>query len=169
MERFTETLILGSRWLLAPLYLVLCFILILFGIKAIQEVFHLAVGVLTQSDADLLLGTLTIIDLVLVANLLVMVALSSYETFVSRFDKVGDMEKPAWLGKLDPGTVKLKLAASIVAISSIHLLKVFMQTKELDSEKILVLLAVHLGFVVSALMMAWVDRIAFSAKKSAPK
>lgn len=160
-ESAIERLILGSRWLLAPLYLALCVVLLVFIGKAAQELWHLLTHLSSIEETELILGTLSLIDLVLVANLLVMVALSSYETFVSRFDSVGEMEKPSWLGKLEPGTIKLKLAASVVSISAIHLLKSYM-SHDGTSEQLLVMLGIHLGFVVSALLLAYVDRMAFS-------
>lgn len=164
-ERIIESLLLSGRWLLVPLYLVLCLILVVFAVKAGQELVHLFEHVLEISEAELTLAVLSLIDMTLVANLLVMVSLSGYETFVSRFDTVGDMEKPSWLGKLDPGTVKLKLAASIVAISAIHLLKLYMSTATFDSQRVLVMTGVHLAFVVSALLLAWVDKLAFASHR----
>lgn len=161
-ERIIEKTLLASRWLLVPLYLVLMAILLVFAVKAVQEMVHLFTHVLEIDEAHMVLSVLSLIDMALVANLVVMVSLSGYEAFISRFDTVGEMEKPAWLGKLDPGTVKLKVAASIVAISAIHLLRNYMTTENFDQERILVLLAVHLGFVVSALLLAYVDRMAFS-------
>lgn len=161
-ERLIEGLMLGSRWLLVPLYFVLMLMLLIFGIKAVQELVHLFSHVTEITEAELVLAVLSLIDMVLVASLVVMVALSGYETFVSRFDTVDDLERPGWLGKLDPGTVKLKLAASIVAISAIHLLKLYMTAATFDSEKVLVMTAVHLAFVVSALLLAWVDKMAFA-------
>ena len=159
-ERTVETLLLGSRWLLVPLYLVLSLILFVFAAKAVQEFWHLANHVFELTESQIVLATLSIIDMTLVASLIVMVALSGYETFVSRFDTVNEMEKPSWLGKLDPGTVKIKLAVSIVSISAIHLLKTYLSVENLSNERILTLTAVHLAFVGSALMLAWVDKVA---------
>jgi uncharacterized protein (TIGR00645 family) len=159
LERVVESLLLSSRWLLVPVYLVLSLILIVFGIKAAQEMVHLFQHVFELSEVQLTLAVLSLIDMTLVAGLLVMVALSGYETFVSPFDTVGDMERPGWLGKLDPGTVKIKLAASIVAISAIHLLRSYLNADSLSSERLLVLTAIHLAFVVSALLLAWTDKI----------
>jgi uncharacterized protein (TIGR00645 family) len=160
-ERVVERLLLSARWLLVPLYAILLAILAVFAVKALQEMMHLFLNVLELDEAHLVLSVLSLIDLVLVANLLVMVALSGYETFVSPFDTVGDMERPGWLGKLDPGTVKLKVAASIVAISAIHLLRAYMTTENFDRERIIVMTGVHLAFVVSALLLAYVDKLAF--------
>ena len=160
-ETLIERSLLASRWLLVPLYAMLLAILLVFTVKAGQEVLHLVSEVFELDESHLVLAVLSLIDLVLVANLLVMVALSGYETFVSPFDTVGEMEKPGWLGKLDPGTVKLKLAASIVAISAIHLLKQYMTTETFDAQRILVLTVVHLAFVLSALILAFIDKMAF--------
>lgn len=168
MERMLERAILGSRWLLVPLYLVLGLLLIAFGIKSVMELAHLFGNLLELSESDLVLSALSLIDLVLVGNLIVMVALSGYETFVSRIDTVPEMERPGWLGKYDPGTIKLKVAASLVAISAIHLLKNYLGHDALDVTRMLTLTAVHLAFVVSALILAFVDRIAFSAHRGEP-
>ena len=159
VESTIERSMLAARWLLMPLYGVLMLILVVFLLKAGQEVIHIFGSVFEEDEAHLVLRVLSLIDMVLVANLLVMVALSGHETFVSPFDTVGEMEKPGWLGKLDPGTVKLKVAASIVAISAIHLLKQYMTIESYDQNRLLTLTAVHLAFVVSALLLAWVDRL----------
>ncbi|WP_019874715.1 TIGR00645 family protein [Sporichthya polymorpha] len=164
-ERVIEFSLLASRWLLLPLYVILMAVLAIFGINAAEELWHLAEDIGHISEAELILSALSLIDLALVASLIVMVALSGYETFVSRFDTTGEMEQPQWLGKLDLGTVKLKLAASIVAISGIHLLKQYMTTEPLPNERLLTLAGVHLAFVASALLLAWVDRMSFSGHR----
>ena len=166
MERLVERLVLGSRWLLVPLYLVLALLLLAFSVKSVIELLHIFQALLDMSETDLVLAALSLIDLVLIGNLIVMVALSGYETFVSRIDTVPEMEKPGWLGKYDPGTIKLKVAASLVAISAIHLLKNYLAHDALDVTRMLTLTAVHLAFVVSALILAFVDRIAFSAHRN---
>lgn len=164
-ERAIEVTLLASRWLLLPLYLILMAVLALFAVNAVRELWHLIEEADETTEAELILSALSLIDLALVASLIVMVALSGYETFVSRFDTTGEMEQPQWLGKLDLGTVKLKLAASIVAISGIHLLKQYMATEPLPNERLLTLSAVHLAFVGSALLLALVDRMSFSGSR----
>ncbi|MCB1920927.1 MAG: TIGR00645 family protein [Candidatus Competibacteraceae bacterium] len=172
IEMLLERTILLSRWLLAPLYLALIAVLILFTVKAVQEAVHLFQIILGVSETDLVLSVLGLIDMVLVANLLVMVILSSYETFVSALDTTGDQEKPSWLGKIDAATIKIKLAVAIVAISSIHLLKAFMTAPPQNGDQplwnnhLFWLVVIHLTFVVSALGMAVVDRIAFAQHRS---
>ncbi len=172
IELLLERCIVLSRWLLVPLYLALIAILILFAIKAYQEVIHLFAIIATITETDLVLAALALVDLALVANLLVMVVLSSYETFVSNIDVYEGQEKPSWLGKIDAATIKIKLAVAIVAISSIHLLKAFMTTPPHDGDQplwnnqLFWLVIIHMTFALSALLMAVIDRIAFAPHRS---
>ncbi len=158
LERIVERTLFASRWLLAPLYLGLALLLIVFCVSFFLELFHLAWNVLTLHDSDVILGALTLIDLVLVAGLTVMVMLSGYENFVSRLDLPAAERSIAWLGKLDVGTLKLKVAATIVAISSIQLLKGYMEIEDLPNDKLMWMTIIHLTFVVSALLLAVMDR-----------
>lgn len=164
MERFIEKLLFASRWLLAPVYVGLSLGLIALGLKFFQEAFHVISVVFTSSEADLVLTLLAMIDLALVGSLIVMVMFSGYENFISRIDAEGT-ETLGWLGKLDAGTLKLKVAASIVAISSIHLLRVFMDAQKIPNDKILWFVVLHLTFVVSAVLLGVLDRIAFSSHR----
>ena len=168
MERAIEKLLFASRWILAPVYLGLSLALVALGIKFFMELFHLLTEVFTKSEAELVLVLLTMVDLVLVGSLIVMVMFSGYENFVSALDVDTGGEKLSWLGKLDANSLKLKVASSIVAISSIHLLAAFMKTpsyfeKGEDGGKILIwYVVIHLTFVVSAVMMGVLDRITSS-------
>ncbi len=162
LEKSIEKLLFASRWILAPVYLGLSLGLIVLGVKFFQEVFHLFVHVFTIGESDLVLSLLALIDLVLVGSLIVMVMFSGYENFVSRIDIEGSGDKLGWLGKLDAGTLKLKVAASIVAISSIHLLQVFMNAEQTENDKLMWYVIIHLTFVVSAVLMGILDRIAFA-------
>jgi len=159
MERVLENLLYASRWVLAPIYLGLSIALLLLGIKFFQEALHTLPLVLGLKEADLVLVTLSLVDMALVGGLLVMVMLSGYENFVSRIDVSEDTEKLSWLGKLDSGSLKQKVAASIVAISSIHLLKAFMAVQNTSNDKLMWYVIIHLTFVLSALGMAYVDRL----------
>ena len=161
LERFVEQSLFACRWLLAPLFLGLGLGLLALGIKFFQEAIHLILHIFTSSEADLVLTVLALIDIVLVGSLIVMVMFSGYENFVSRIEAKGT-DTLGWLGKLDSGTLKLKVAASIVAISSIHLLRVFMNAQQIDNDKILWYVILHLTFVVSALLLGVLDRIAFA-------
>lgn len=165
IERLIEKLLFASRWLLAPVYLGLSLGLIALGIKFFDEAWHVLSHIGTLAEADLVLTLLAMIDLVLVGSLIVMVMFSGYENFVSRIDTGGEGEKLGWLGKLDAGTLKLKVAASIVAISSIHLLRAFMNAQQIPNDKLKWYVIIHLTFVVSAVLMGVLDRIAFSSHR----
>jgi uncharacterized protein (TIGR00645 family) len=108
---------------------------------------------------------LTLIDMSLVGSLIVMVMFSSYENFVSKIDLDEGTEKLDWLGKLDANTLKLKVAVSIVAISSIHLLRIFMKAETIDNDKLMWYTIIHMVFVISALLLAVLDKIAFQKHK----
>jgi uncharacterized protein (TIGR00645 family) len=162
IERFIERTLFASRWLLAPLYLGLSLGLLALGIKFFQHAFHAVLHVMSMEEADLVLIVLALIDLSLVGSLIVMVMFSGYENFVSRIDTTSEKDTLGWLGKLDSGTLKLKVAASIVAISSIHLLRVFMKAESTEDNKIMSYVILHLTFVVSAVLLGVLDRMAFS-------
>ena len=166
LERTIEKTLFASRWLLAPVYLGLSLALVALGIKFFQEVFHVLSHIWTLQEADMVLTILALIDLVLVGSLVVMVMFSGYENFVSRLDVDAESaEKLGWLGKLDAGTLKLKVAASIVAISSIHLLRAFMNAQQIPNDKLMWYVIIHLTFVVSAVLMGVLDRMSFAAHR----
>lgn len=154
-----ERVMYASRWLLAPIYLGLSLSLFALGIKFFQELIHTAPHLFEISEADLVLRLLSLIDLALVGGLIVMVMLSSYENFVSRLDIGEETEKLSWLGTMDAASLKNKVASSIVAISSIHLLKIFMEAENIDSEKLKWYVIIHLAFVVSAFAMGFLDKL----------
>jgi uncharacterized protein (TIGR00645 family) len=159
MERAIEQLMYRSRWLLAPIYLGLSLALIGLGAKFFQEVFHVAPELFRMAEADLVLVVLSLIDMAMVGGLIVMVMMSGYENFVSTLDVDEGQEKLSWLGKMDSSSLKMKIAASIVAISSIHLLKIFMNAEKIPNDKLLWYTIIHLTFVLSAFAMGWLDRI----------
>lgn len=159
MEALVEKVLYASRWVLAPIYLGLSLALVLLGIKFFQEVLHFFPLILKTHEADMVLVILSLVDMALVGGLIVMVMLSGYENFVSTIDIDEGAEKLDWLGKLDAGSLKQKVAASIVAISSIHLLKKFMNASHIENDKLMWYVIIHLTFVLSALGMAWVDKL----------
>ena len=159
IESFIEKTMYASRWLLAPIYLGLSLAILLLGVKFFQEVFHIAPALFAMSEASLILKILSLIDIALVGGLLVMVMFSGYENFVSQLNISEGTEKLSWLGKMDAGSLKNKVAASIVAISSIHLLKKFMELNEIDNDKIMWYILMHLTFVLSAVAMGALDSI----------
>lgn len=158
MEKRIETLFYASRWFLAPIYFGLSLALLALVVKFFQELIHLAPELLTIGESDLVLVVLGLIDISLVGGLIVMVMFSGYENFVSRIDLDASKEKLGWLGKLDSGSLKAKVAASIVAISSIHLLRIFLNAEQVGNDKLLWYVVMHLTFVLSAVGMVALDR-----------
>lgn len=159
VETTIERLIYGSRWILAPIYLGLSLALLALGIKFFQEIFLVLPRIFAIKETDLVLLVLTLIDLALVGGLIVMVMLSSYESFVSRLNLDTEQDKLGWLGRMDYTSLKNKVASSIVAISSIHLLKVFMNTPNVVESHLLWYVIMHLTFVASAFAMGILDRL----------
>ena len=158
MESLFEKLFYSARWILAPLFLGLSLALLALALKFFQEVWHVLPHVFELSESDLILSLLSMVDMGLVGGLIVMVMYSSYENFVSRLDlDEKDSERLGWLGKMDAGSLKNKVAASIVAISSIHLLRIFMNISTIENDKLLWYAIVHLTLVLSALVMCWID------------
>lgn len=165
LERLIEKLLFSSRWILAPVYVGLSLALVALGVKFFQELFHVLSHVLILKEADLVLTILALIDMVLVAGLVVMVMISSYENFVSRIELKGSNEELGWLSKLDAGTLKIKVAASIVAISSIHLLRIFMNAPQIPNDKLMWYVIIHLTFVISAVLMGVLDKLSFAVHR----
>lgn len=164
VEKLLEQGLFASRWLIAPMYVGLCLCLIILLISFGKEFLLLVekIPVMTQNDA--ILGALTLIDLSLAANLLLIVILSGYENFVSRLEIGDHKDVPAWFGSVDFSQLKMKLVASIVAISGIHLLKVFMDVNKSTAESIKTMIIIHLVFVISGVLLALMDFIAAKAK-----
>jgi uncharacterized protein (TIGR00645 family) len=158
MERIIESLMVRARWLLAPVYLGLTFALIALVIIFFREVWHLFAVIFNATEADVVLIVLSLIDISLVGGLLIMVMLSGYENFVSELDKSSERDKLSWLGKMDSSSLKMKVAASIVAISSIHLLRMFMNIRNVETEYLMWYVIIHLTFVVSAFAMGMLDK-----------
>jgi uncharacterized protein (TIGR00645 family) len=158
-ELFVERLILASRWLLVVFYLGLAAALSIYAFSFVLKFAEIVRGVLKYEESEMILAMLGLIDAALVASLMVMVMISGYENFVGRFDESGESPELSWLGKVDAGNLKIKVASSIVAISSIHLLRIFLNAEHYANDKILWFTVLHLTFVVSALMLAILDRV----------
>lgn len=165
IENAIESTIMAARWLLVVFYLGLGAALVVYAVSFVYKFIKVATGVLEYEEGEMILAMLGLIDAALVASLLVMVMISSYENYVSRLESAG--VELSWLGKLDSGSLKIKVASSIVAISSIHLLQVFLNANQYSDTKIVLYMLLHLTFVVSALLLAYVDRI--SSKTRDPK
>ena len=157
MERYIEALLLSARWLLVPLYMALLFSVLAIYALVGREIVHVAGDIMTIREGELVLAVLSVLDLVLVANLLVMVAVSSYESFVQRIATDEAESGPEWLGRMDAGNVKLKVSLAIVLISAINLLRGFML--DTPSERLPLMAGVHIVFLVSTLTIALVGRM----------
>jgi uncharacterized protein (TIGR00645 family) len=164
LERILEQLIFSSRWLMAPMYLGLVGGLVILLVKFGQEFAHIAghLGALTEQET--VLSLLALVDITLVGNLLIMVIFSGYENFVSRIDTADSEDRPEWMGKVDYSGLKLKLIGSIVAISAIDLLKAFVHqssgTASFSTEQMAWLVGIHLTFIITGVLFAWMDKIA---------
>jgi uncharacterized protein (TIGR00645 family) len=166
-EELVERLLLASRWVLVVFYFGLAAGLVVYAIAFVAKFIKVASHVLDLGEADMILAMLGLIDAALVASLLVMVMLSSYENFVSRLEGAG--HELSWLGKLDAGSLKIKVASSIVAISSIHLLQIFLNIQNYEPTHVMWATIVHLTFVASALILAILDKIASTGKSKGDK
>ena len=175
MEKFIERGLFASRWILAPFYVGLVGALLMLLITFFQELWHfvLQVGTSFSGDAtqivraqDAILACLALIDISLAANLVIIVVFSGYENFVSKMDVANHEDAPSWKGKVDFTGLKIKLIASIVAISGIHLLKIFMDIKKYTEQEIYWMVIIHVVFVVSGVMLALMDYLVQKSKKS---
>jgi uncharacterized protein (TIGR00645 family) len=159
MVAVVERMIFWSRWLQAPLYLGLIVAQGFYVVQFMRELAHLVTGSAELGETGVMLLVLGLIDVVMVANLLVMVIIGGYQTFVSSLDIEGHPDQPEWLSHVNAGVLKVKLATALISISSIHLLKTFINAAQLDDRVIVAQIAIHLAFLVSAIAIAWTDRI----------
>ncbi|HTQ13197.1 MAG TPA: TIGR00645 family protein [Rhizomicrobium sp.] len=158
-ERALEGLLFASRWLMAPFYLGLVVALLALLFVFAHELIEMLPGLASLEETDVILWLLKLIDLSLVGNLILTVMLAGYENFVSRMDHREHPDWPHWIGKVDFGGMKLKLIASIAAISAIHLLGIFMAPDSMDGAKLGWLIAIQLAIVASGLALAGMDYI----------
>ncbi|KRA40206.1 TIGR00645 family protein [Devosia sp. Root635] len=156
LEIFVESVILASRWLLVIFYIGLGLALALYAITFAAKLWDFASHMMGMNETETILKVLGLIDAALIASLVVMVIISGYENFVSRFDNEDDVH---WLGQIDAGSLKIKVASTIVAISSIHLLQIFLNVPQYTDNQIMWYTILHLTFIVSALFLALIDRI----------
>jgi uncharacterized protein (TIGR00645 family) len=167
IEDLIERGLFSSRWLIAPLYIGLTGALILLLIKFVQKFHIITETFLTMKSTDVMLGILGLVDIVLIANLLLIIIFSGYENFVSKIDFVKDhVDKPSWMGRVDYAALKIKVIGSIVAVSSIELLKLFinvqngkLQSGEITLDTVYALIIIHMVFVFSGVFFAVMERI----------
>jgi uncharacterized protein (TIGR00645 family) len=167
LELLVERIILSSRWLLVVFYLGLVAALAVYAFSFALKFLKVAKNVFIYDESDMILAMLGLIDAALVASLIVMVMISGYENFVSRFDNADD--EVSFLGKLDAGSLKIKVASSIVAISSIHLLQIFLNANQYSDSKLMWFTIIHLAFVVSAVMLGFLEKLMAKPKDKSEK
>jgi len=149
----------GSRWLLAPLYIGLVLSIFLLLIKFAKEFFVLSSGILTAQSGDVIIGILSLIDITLIANLLIIIVYAGYENFVSKMHTGDHEDRPDWMGHVDFSDLKIKVIGSIAAISAIELLKSFMNAEGLTNTQLGWKVGIHLTFVTSGVLFALMDRL----------
>lgn len=168
VEHFLEHALFRARWLLAPIYVGLVVALAALLVVFCNELIHELSGLLTMTPSKAILMILSLIDLSLAGNLLIIVIFSGYENFVSKIHIGEDEDRPSWMGTVDFSGLKMKLIASIVAISAIALLRAFMELTEgdaLDERRLIWLVSIHMTFVVSGVLLAIMDYVASKVSK----
>ncbi|MBR0956705.1 TIGR00645 family protein [Bradyrhizobium japonicum] len=167
-------LIFGSRWLQLPLYIGLIVAQAVYVLLFLKELWHLVVHSFDASEQQIMLVVLGLIDVVMISNLLVMVIVGGYETFVSRLNLSGHPDEPEWLSHVNASVLKIKLAMAIIGISSISLLRTFIEAGNLGTNRsnftesgVMWQVLIHLTFIISAIGIAWVDRLSESGHRKA--
>lgn len=151
--------IFASRWIQLPIYLGLIVVQMIYAWKFLKALWHLIVNLGVMDENTIMLAVLNLIDVVMIANLLLMVIVGGYETFVSRLNTDNHPDQPEWLDHVNASVLKVKLSMAIISISSIHLLQTFINASAIPAEKIQWQILLHLTFLLSALAMAYTDKI----------
>jgi uncharacterized protein (TIGR00645 family) len=152
-------IIFMSRWLQVPLYLGLIVAQGVYVYLFLTEIWHLLAHANGLDETSIMLSVLGLIDVVMISNLLIMVIVGGYETFVSRLGVEGHPDEPEWLDHVNAGVLKVKLSMALISISSIHLLKTFINPDQHTAHAVMWQVIIHVAFLASALIMAWVDRL----------
>lgn len=160
------SLIFLSRWLQAPLYLGLIVAQGIYVYRFMQELWHLMSDVHKLQESEVMLIVLGLIDVVMIANLLIMVIIGGYETFVSRLNLKGHPDQPEWLSHVNAGVLKVKLATALIGISSVHLLKTFIDVEKHSHKVVFWQVVIHTIFILSALILAWIEKITSGTVKN---
>lgn len=160
-------LIFASRWLQFPIYLGLIAVQVIYAYKFMKGLWQLVKDVDTLPDSAIMLAVLNLIDVVMIANLLLMVIIGGYETFVSKLNTQDHPDQPEWLNHVNASVLKVKLSMAIISISSIHMLQTFINAAQLPEKTMMWQLLLHLGFLASALAMAMTDRILYGTSHKA--
>ncbi|HXH45222.1 MAG TPA: TIGR00645 family protein [Bradyrhizobium sp.] len=168
-------LIFGSRWLQFPLYIGLIVAQAVYVLLFLKELWHLVAHSFEATEQQIMLVVLGLIDVVMISNLLIMVIVGGYETFVSRLNLSGHPDEPEWLSHVNASVLKIKLAMAIIGISSISLLRTFIEAGNLGTTRsnftesgVMWQVLIHMTFIISAIGIAWVDRLSDSAQRKGP-
>lgn len=151
--------IFWSRWLQLPIYLGLIVVQGVYAYKFLAALWHMISNLTALTETEIMLGVLGLIDVVMIANLLLMVTVGGYETFVSRLRIDNHPDQPEWLDHVNASVLKVKLSLAIISISSIHLLQTFINASQLPQHTIMWQLLLHLAFLVSAIAIAYTDKL----------
>ncbi len=157
--RYMAGIIFASRWLQAPLYLGLIIAQAMYVVVFIEELVHLVGSLRDIQENAIMLVVLGLIDVVMISNLLIMVIIGGYETFVSRLRKEGHPDRPEWLSHVNANVLKIKLAMALIGISSIHLLETFINIQNVSTKDAMWRVIIHCVFILSAMAMAWTSKI----------
>ncbi len=160
LENGFEHLLFSSRWLMAPVYFGLVLAMVVLLVKFTKEVWSLFAHILTATGGELIIGVLSLVDIALIMNLLIIIMFSGYENFVSKMDDLhAHQDRPDWMGHIGFSDLKIKLIGSIVAISGIELLKGFMNVANLDDRQLAWMVGIHVTFLLSGVLYALMDRL----------
>ncbi len=165
MQTILDKVILASRWLLAVFFLGLAVALAVYALSFLMKLWKFALSLMAEDENKLLIDLLHLLDSALVASLVVMVALSSYDSLVSRLGEDEDGKKLSWVSSIDPGNLKIKLASALIAISSIQLLQIFMQIGSYDDRDVTWAIALHMVFLAGAIVLGLLDKLTSGSKK----
>ena len=159
LEKILEKILFGSRWIQAPIYFGLILGSMVYTYKFIVELVHLCIHANSWTEETVMLSILTLIDISMVVNLIIIVVIGGYSTFVSKLDFAQHEDKPEWLAQINAGTLKVKLAISLVGVSSIQLLRSFIDIKDVDREHVLLQILIHVVFLTSSIILAYTDKV----------
>ena len=159
IEKLLEKILFASRWIQVPIYLGLILGCMVYTYKFIIELVHLCMHADSWTEEMVMLSILTLIDISMVVNLIIIVVIGGYSTFVSKLDFGAHEDKPEWLQQINAGTLKVKLAISLVGVSSIQLLRSFIDIKDVDREHVLLQILIHVIFLTSSIILAYTDKL----------
>jgi len=162
IEKYLEQFIFLSRWLQLPVYLGLIIASLLYALKFMMQLWHLISDFSNMNENTIMLSVLGLIDISMVLNLLVIVFIGGYSTFVSKIAFDNHEDKPDWLSKINASSLKIKLIISLVSISGVHLLKTFIDIHNIPLQDAILQIAIHIVFLISALLLAYADKLMHS-------